>query len=356
MTDKDPIIKFLDKEELKAAAPESFSYIGWEGNGYFAFYLFAENYHIAAQTIYDKMVGSGRNNAILDGLIYPLIFAHRHFCELMLKGLYFEFSNETEENLKKFLNRCGHDLMRSWAEVKPLISRGKKHVGSKVNIGAIEHYLSELNQFDPDSMAMRYPVTKNLEKMREKWQHLDFHNFHDRMEELYNALNQIKYDISNQVKINHTDQEMADFMQILEQYKPKFMELLSILEPMDQEEEDEGKLKIKSLFSESDEGTLFTPPVRPDLDLIFSNGDDFLMLVETLYYCGRHIQEHLVTLSQKPEEAKQELICVCIDQMHYDNFEFGKTPEESNINIDSKSPSAILQHISTSLNLLGLLP
>lgn len=355
MTDKDIIFKYLDQSELATAAPESFSYIGWEGDGYMAFYLFAEDYHKGAETLYEKMKSCGQRNDILDGLIYPLIFSHRHFCELMLKGIYFEFSKEPEENLKKFMNRCGHDLMRIWSEVKPILSRGKKHVGSIVNIGALEHYLRELNNYDPDSMAMRYPITKNLDKIREGWQHIDFHNFHVKMNDLYSALNQIRYDISNQAVINHTDKEMEDFVRAVETNLPKLRELVVILLPLAEKEKSKKEGRIKSQLFQVIEGkAVFSPPKRPDIKYIFNNGNDFLIIVEVLCYCGRHIISREVNVSKNTEESKKEFICVCIDEMHRNNFEFGKEPEENNINIDSKSSSAILKYLTLSLQLLSI--
>lgn len=353
MTDKDTIFKILNKEELAKANPAGYSYIGWEGTGAMAFYLFAEDYHMGAETLYERMVSCGRQNEILDGLVYPLIFSHRHFCELMLKGIYFEFSNESEENLKNFLNSSGHDLIRIWKAVKPLLSHGKQHVGSKINIGAVEHYLAELNSYDPDSMAMRYPITKNLGKMLGGTLHLDFHNFHNRMEELYDALNQIKYDISNQTSVECTDEEIDGFRAYIDPYIPKFKDLLAILKPLS-EKEYKDEFEAKSLFSDNFEKDLEEEP-SPHIEFIFNNGDDFLMLVETFYNSGRLVLERQVKLSKNPEESQREFISECIKVMKWKGFVAGKAPNKSSINIHCKVPSSILRSLTKSLELLRIL-
>lgn len=354
MTDKDIVFKILTNEELAVTAPGSYSYIGWEGRGAMAFYLFADNYHKAAETLYVKMVNSGNRNEILDGLVYPLIFTHRQFVELMLKGLYFEFSDETEENLKDFLNKTRHDLMRIWVYVKPLLSKGKKHVGSGVNLGAVEHYIKELNTYDPDSMAMRYPVNKRLAKMRGSMK-LDFHLFHRRMQELYDALNQVRYDITTPAIINHTDKEISDFINAVNVHKPGFDRLLEILVPMAETEMQEFEAGItgRALFSTAiEDDSAFYPPERPDIEYIFYNGDDFLILVNTLFYCGRHISEHLVTLSKNRAERIKEFACLCLDEMERNAFAFGNTPRKSNINIHSKGPLTILDKLRRALDIL----
>ena len=366
MTEKDILFKDLNKTELSEKPQEEIAHFGWEGNGAFAFMCNADAYYYAAETLYEKMRSVGKNYAILDGHIYPLVFMYRHFIELYIKGLYIKYSDAKEEDIKEFLNQVGHDLNSSWSKVKPLLSAGKKHVGSKQNIGAIEHYIKEMNKFDSTSMTMRYPITKDLDKQHQKPVHLDFVNLHNRMVELYNALHQLDYDIDNQIKAFASEKEMADFLSHYKELKPLLKRYISAIdEEIKREKEDDetGKSVHERLLAhirDNREKNLRRQQgeeVPDDYQWLYENsGDDFKILVETLFYSGRHVRERLANLALSPNDRQKEFVSLCILQLKREGMQFGSPVYEYQTNVFSKSADAIKQNINIAISLLPSVP
>lgn len=362
MTDKDILFKDLTNEELVAKPQDEIAHFGWGGNGAFAFFLTAEAYFESAETLYSKMRSAGKDFAVLDGHIYPLVFLYRHFVELFLKGLYFKYSRVEEEDLKKYLNEVGHDLRKSWAKVKPFLSQGKKHVGSKENIGAIEHYIHAMNDFDADSMGMRYPVNKNLDKMHTHPVHLDYINLHDRMVEFYHAIHQIDYDVDNQVLSVASDDEISYYMDHYSRLLPileKYIESLKkeILEKADKKKPALSMHeRIMNQIRENKEKALCRQngeEVEDDHGWIYENsGDDFKILVESLYHSGRSVQERLINLSSNPAERSKEFVSCCLDLMKAEGMAFGKPVKTYQTNVFSKSADSIFENISKAISLL----
>lgn len=363
MTEKDIIFKDLTKEELSTKPQNEISHFGWEGNGAFAFSCNADAYFESAETLYAKMRESGKKFSVLDGHIYPLVFLYRHFVELYLKGLYIKYSGESEENIKIFLNEVGHDLNASWAKIKPFLSKGKKHVGSSQNIGAIEHYIKEINKFDSTSMTMRYPITKDLDTMHPKAIHLDYINLHDRMAELFDALHQLDYDVDNQMSDIATEEEIADFINHFNALKPILNQYISALDneiQRDMAEEESDKPAFERLMTairDNRDKALRRQKgevVADDYHGIYENsGDDFKILVESLYYSGRHVRERQINLAKNPEERHKEFVSCCIKHLKYEGMKFGKEVRVCQTNVFSKSASAIKKNISLAISLLS---
>ena len=191
---KDTIIREFTNEEVKEGKP--FSYFGWEGGGYFAFYTISYGYWESAKIIYKKMVEKSNSNDLVDTLIYPLIFNYRHSIETFLKQLYFKYGEQTKIAKKEFLHK-GHKLDSLWNKLHPTLKQDLKRMKSSVDINAIAHYIECINSFDPDSMMMRYPINKKLKLNKDKAFRFDFVNFSERMNDLCSSLRQLDYDLSN---------------------------------------------------------------------------------------------------------------------------------------------------------------
>ena len=363
MTDKDVLFKDLSKAELATKAQDEIAHFGWEGDGAFAFMCNADAYYESAETLYEKMRSVGKNFAVLDGHIYPMVFLYRHFIELYLKGLYIKYSGADEEGIKDYLNKVGHDLNYSWSLVKPLLSCGKKHVGSKQNIGAIEHYIKEMNKFDSTSMAMRYPVTKDLDKQHQSPVHLDFINLHDRMSELFNALHQLDYDIDNQVKDIAPETEIEDFISHYSELKPLLERYVSALDEeikREMEEDKSGKPTHERLMaqlrdnSEKNIRRQRGEVLPDDYRWLYENsGDDFKILVESLFYSGRHVRERLANLANSPADRQKEFVTLCIEHLKREGMQFGSPVYSHQTNVSSKSADAIKDNINMAVSLLS---
>lgn len=345
MKTTDTIIRELENEELVQNKP--FAHFGWEGGEEFALYVFSDGYWESAKLILDTMIKNKNNFAIVDSLIYPLFFNYRHSIETFLKSLYFKFGDKSEEARKKYLE-IGHDLANLWNVVKPYLNKGKKHLGSTIDFDAVEHYILSVNKFDPDSMMMRYPIEKSLYKNKDHDFKLDYINFGERMNELENALRQLDYELSNPMTEEASFDEQKEFYTIYEKYKEKIDEFMILLE---KEACNEGIrtynftdiLEILDAIKESEV-----------LQFLQNCDSDLLILLDNLYYGGQAIDTHVVRLAKSPVPKQNEFIKLCYELMKQHGLKFGEKPDESNINIFGKSPSALYRNIKKAIEVIEL--
>jgi hypothetical protein len=363
MTDKDILFKDLKGEELAKKPQDEIAHFGWGGNGAFSFFLIAEAYYESAETLYQKMRSAGKNFAVLDGHIYPMVFLYRHFIELYLRGLYLKYSGCSNDQLKQYFTEVGHDLNASWIRVKPLLSKGKKHVGSSQNIGAIEHYIHEMNRFDSSSMGMRYPIDKKtMAAMCKTPIHLDYVNLHDRMAEFHKAIESLNYDIENQVNNIAADEDIASFLENYHRQESTLKRYLTLVQEAiaDEEQDEDDETMSERVFADIDKRR--NDAIRRDngeeveddyLSIYQNSGDDLKIIIEVLYYAGRSVREHLFNLSTNPEERRKEFITCCLEQMKYEGFKFGEQVHEHQTNVFGKCAREISANISLAQQLIG---
>ena len=341
MTDKDVIFRKIQKGEV--ADPNIFCHYGWEGSGTFAFWKFALSYYESAEALFEKFKASAGHNAALDSYGLTMCFLYRHFVELSIKYLYVKFVRVSDDDFKAFLN-IGHNLMELWHAVKPKLSGLKKMVGSSVDIGVLEHYIKEFHKFDEDSMAMRYPIKKDLSPMNGATR-LDVFNLHDRMVDLYQMFETLSNDIDNQL-YTEVEQSLYDgFVAIYEQLRPKMQELIMNLKPFAEKEND--KFTIRNLLDE----ILGLKEGLSQMDLLRSCNDDEIILFDTLYYTGRAINCEELRMPKNPHEAKSDVIKMCILNMERDHLEFGK-PKNDQINVYGKMASSLIMCVQTAMEVI----
>lgn len=346
MDKTDVILRELTEKEVLERKP--FSHFGWEGNGAFSFVSISDGYWNSAKILLGKMISDSRKIAVIDTLIYPLFFNYRHSIEAYLKALFFNHGNHTDEERQKFL-KYGHNLQPLWSNLRPTLDAGKKHVGSSVNLDAIEHYIKEINKFDPDSMVMRYPIGKDLKNNKGRQYRVDFIHFGERMDELCNSLRQIDYDISNQMDKLATPEELSKYLEVFTKYKDEIDEFLLLL---DKELEDEYK-EVAIVFF--DLGTSSSDDGMSDVDKFFQDcAPDLLILLDNLYYAGRSVNENTVRLSTSPVTRQKEFVKFCYDLLSNNGLSFGSPPKSHQLNIKGKQASSLISGISKSLSILSL--
>lgn len=340
---KKTIWREVTEKELLEGKP--FSHFGWEGNDAFSFATISDGYWEAAKILLQKMASDSDKIEIIDTLIYPLFFNYRHSIEAYLKALFFSHGKHTDEEKKIFLKK-GHNLQVLWRHLQPTLKAGKQHVGSSVNLGVIEHYIIEINQFDPDSMVMRYPVSKDLKNNKGRQYRIDFMHFGKSMDKLCNDLRQIDCDISNQMDEIATPEEVSNYLEVFTQYKVEIDGFLSLLE---KEKEKEFTISFSDL-----EPSLINEKIS-QVDNFFQDcASDLLILLNALFYGGRAVNEHSVGLSTSPIRKRKEFIHLCNEISKKDGLSFGTPPQEHQINIKGKQPSALIAGISTSISILTL--
>lgn len=353
ITTADIIFPELTAEDVKN---KPFSHFGWEGVDAFAFYRMSEAYWDAAKVLLDKMKSNPNNIEITDGLIYPLFFSYRHSVETYLKALLFEHGTQSEEERKKYINK-DHSLEGLWGILKPYLTKGVTHVGSSISLDAVEHYIREIHRFDPNSMVMRYPITKGLtpHPQRKEEMRLDFRHFAGCMDALCDSLRQLNYDISGQIEKEATPQEVAKFLEVYKRYKNEIDEfLLSLqndIECVPIGKRDIGSL-VRCLGDPLPEDNQREPSYKKSLR---DYEPDMLILLEALYYVGRSINNVEVRLAVSSKKQRlREFIQLCKDRMEADGLSLGNPIGMRYLSMQDYTPSAIVAALSTSISILKL--
>lgn len=334
---------FKEVDDAKVLNPNDFCHFGWEGVGPFAFYRYACAYYDSACALFDDIKVT-QSNDLIDGYGITMCFAYRHFVELYLKHIYIKFVCSSEEDYKRFLN-IGHNVVELWNESKSTLKAFKDRVGTSVSLGIVEHYIREISQFDVNSMSMRYPIDKNLDPLQPQ-RHLDIQNLRDRMEELYNALEQMTWDFDNQISTNIPQDKIIDFQSTYLKLLPSVHKFLKEIERY------VDRLTEPIEFKPLEFGAHLHKNVIP-MSLYDNYTDDEVMLLDVLYYAGRAIRSREVRLPIDVEEKKNDILKLCILQMTRDHFVFGQ-PKSDAVNIYCKGASAVYDTIEFMLEELKI--
>lgn len=336
----DIIIRELSDKEIQERKP--FSHFGWEGDGAVSFLIISDGYWESAKILLEYMKVKYYDFAVVDTLIYPLFFNYRHSVETFLKLLFFNYGEQTKEAKRGFLS-LGHNLQNLWNQLRPSLKKGVKHVGSSVDLNAVEYYIQAINQFDPDSMIMRYPIKKDLTVNKDKEHHFDFINLGERMDELCKSLRQLNNDLSNQMLATATPEELEKYLNIVNQYRHGIDEFISILD----EEASNEHIKFDDIL------TAIRIPSKT-ISFLKSCKPDLLILLDNLFYGGQSVNDETIHLSKSQAERQKEFVRLCNELLQKNRLCFGVMPEDGQINIWSKKPSVLLRNISIALSILDL--
>lgn len=339
----------ISDKELPKYGHLDFSHIGWEGTDFDSLEIRADGFWNAAQVIYDRMDKPKEDDstiAFVDSLFYPFCFLFRHFLELYLKSIFFKFTSDMEEK-KNFMNEHRHNLVALWKVVKPILSKGKKHVGSSVNIGDIENYIVQFNAFDRDSMTMRYPMDKKLHPHLKDQMRIDFRALYSKMNELYYNLHQISLDISGQAEEMASDEEMQAFWEVFNHIKPDLYAFLECITPSTDSNSDENhnEFGIKSI----DELSFDEPSHWQFLRRCYP---DTLVLLESSCLAAREVLFKHTKLSKQPKEAQREFVALINFMMHHFNLKFGDEPDFNKLKLLSLPYDTVLANINFALSII----
>lgn len=340
MNKNDVVFRLYKKEEHPN--PDTFCHYGWEGTGCFAFWKFATAYYDSAEILFEKFQTSAGDYAVLDGIGVTMCFMYRHFVELSLKYFYVKYVSTTEDEFKAFLNK-GHRILDLWYDTKPTLSKLRKRVGSSVDLGVLEHYIDQFDKFDNDSMTMRYPIQKNLEPMSKEAK-LDIFNLHDRVKDLYLALDKLDCDLGNQLKADVSQDKIDVFLSKYRDLLPKVQVVLNELKPLT---EKENVFNIHSFLNHKSDISTGMSQIK----ILKSCSCDELIMLDSLYYLGRATSSGELNLPKNPHEAKRDAIKFCVLNMGHDHLEFGK-PINNEINIYGKKPSSITTFVYEAIKVI----
>lgn len=341
MNKNNGIFRELTRDDIFGGKP--FAHFGWEGEDAYAFETISDAYFECAKMLLDKMQSKSQSPSVVDGLIYPLFFNYRHSIEIYLKALFFRYGEQTVEARREFLG-LGHDLGQLWAKLRPSLNKGKKHVGSSVDLDTLESYIREINKFDSKSMVMRYPIGKDLGTNKKEYR-LDFNCLGDRMNEISQLLRQLDKDISNQMTTEATSDELREFLGVFDKYRSEIDDFLSILKLEEQDNKKPKKVTISAIMEKIQNNEL-----SRSSRFLRECEADLLILLDVLFY-GGHAQ---VNWAKDPDQGRKEFVSWCKNNMNSDGLSFGQRPEEGQVNIWDKSSSVLLLCISKAVEILTL--
>lgn len=120
----------------------------------------------------DKVVEAAIND-FSDNLVYPIMFLYRHYLEIMIKQLLWEFRSlhfylrkyhgnldYSAGVLKENDHIMRHNLMSIWKELRDLMEESWSNEEDLSFLADVERQISEFHDIDRSSFAFRYPVDK----------------------------------------------------------------------------------------------------------------------------------------------------------------------------------------------------
>jgi len=150
---------------------------------------YADNYRAGA----DALIRSATDgNAVLDAVIYPIVFLYRHYIELCLKDIVF-LGRRLQDDSRPFPKV--HNLSALWVEAKQLLVT---HYGNDVPPGLqnLNGIIDEFTQHDPNSQAFRYPWDRKGNPHLQEIQHINIRNLQETMDRVASFLGCMAGDLS----------------------------------------------------------------------------------------------------------------------------------------------------------------
>jgi hypothetical protein len=157
------------------------------------------------------------------------------------------------------------------------------------------------------------------------------------MKELYYALEGLACDYANQINISYPEKEMEDFKDAYRAMESKVSAFLNqVVTFVD---------RTPQVVLLSDIHTLLQPgPDEVPMTVYEAYSDDEIMLFDVLFYTGRDIKQHEVTLPLDKTERLNDVVKLCLYYMKNSRFVFGK-PKNMEVNIYGKCASAQYDNI-----------
>ena len=310
MIDKDDtLFDYLTGAEERFSV-DNILYLGWYGKGAEAFKQYADAYSYSADVLYNKFVDVGRDFAHKDRLALTLLFLYRHYCELIIKYLYFKYLRvvqqfESEEEylatVKSYFERNQHMIVPLWNELLPIIAPLRKRVKADVSIEAITSYLQQIDRFDSSSMTMRYPVQKDLSPMIDGHIKIDIVNFHEKMVCLVSEIAKLDEAIDNQIVKDYPKEDLEICFQALKRHKAEYDTFLQKVHNFQLAEEAHNTPNaVENLMNPHPE----IVHCRSDYySFVSSLSDESFRLLEAIYYTGRSIISEEIHLPPKKDNA-----------------------------------------------------
>jgi hypothetical protein len=170
---------------------------------------YISGYRCAAESIYQKFAESSiYDNDVHDILVFPLCFLYRHMVELIIKYLFIKYSNQCVDEIRRFIKDSSHKLTKAWEGTRPYIENLlSKFPSSDFKLDVLEGIIEHIDDFDGDSMRMRYPITKELQATNNNPVLLDVKQLHNGMMDFVDDLQKMNGFLDNVLTDNNYSPE-----------------------------------------------------------------------------------------------------------------------------------------------------
>lgn len=195
-------------------------------------------------------------------------------------------------------------------------------------------------------MALRYPIDKKLNPSNNDTR-LDIFNLHERMGELSKALEDLTYGLSNQLFESVPKDKLSNFDKVYFKLRYNLQDIIKELKGITF-----GLSSAIDFFSSNSHSSSADGGVDQVLSTLKKCSSDEIILLDTLFYTGRAILCNELKLPKNPYDARLDVKKRCILNMKDDGLEFGKEPEDRQINIGEKKRDSLVQNIETAMSYL----
>lgn len=150
---------------------------------------YIDGYKMAADELAKKIHETGVNQ---DYLVYPIVFLYRQHLELILKSVIKSARQllRTEEQ--------GHPTHHKLKDLWPLAKELRKKIWNEEHPSEfqfIDHVINEFTDYDPNSMAFRYPEDKQGSKPNEELRHINTRHLAEQIDKASSILWGIEFGI-----------------------------------------------------------------------------------------------------------------------------------------------------------------
>ncbi|WP_083236523.1 hypothetical protein [Pseudomonas sp. S3E12] len=146
--------------------------------------IYAAGYKDAADAI---LYALSERRTSLDSVIYPLVFLYRQGLELQIK-LILALARQLANSPAK--EDHSHSLMPMWAELRTLLNELTPHACDQ-EVPAMEQFLHQLAEIDPQSFSFRYPEDKKGQLSLPDLHHINVRHLSEVMDSMFMLLSGI---------------------------------------------------------------------------------------------------------------------------------------------------------------------
>lgn len=146
--------------------------------------IYAAGYKDAADAI---LYALSERRTNLDSVIYPLVFLYRQGLELQIK-LILALARQLANSPAK--EDHSHSLVPMWAELRTLLNELTPHACDQ-EVPAMEQFLHQLAEIDPQSFSFRYPEDKKGQLSLPDLHHINVRHLSEVMDSMFMLLSGI---------------------------------------------------------------------------------------------------------------------------------------------------------------------